>query len=113
MELTEDQIVKKYSKHCGHCSRNILLLSEYVWICFGCGYNLINRKNKLSKTQRKKINFVNRLKNAEHKLFCICVDVYINFEGDDFDKIFELLSTLKNKKVKKNNILIEKYKRFE
>ena len=32
------------------------------------------------------------------------------FEGDDYDKIYEVLSTLKNKKLKINNILIEKYK---
>ena len=31
-------------------------------------------------------------------------------EGDDFDKINEVLSTLKNKKLKINNILIEKYR---
>ena len=105
MELTEDQIVKKYAKHCGHCSRNILLLSEYVWICFGCGYNLINRKNKLSKTQRKKNKFCESIKicgtqNILHLRRCIH-----NFEGDDFDKIFELLSTLKNKKLKKKQYL--------
>ena len=44
----------------------------------------------------KKINFINRLKYAEHKIFCICVDVYQIFEGNDFDKIYEALSTLKN-----------------
>ena len=32
------------------------------------------------------------------------------YEGDDFDKIYEVSSTLKNKKVKINNISIEKYK---
>ena len=33
-----------------------------------------------------------------------------SYEGEDFDRIFEVLSTLKNKKLKINNILIEKYK---
>ena len=42
--------------------------------------------------------------------FCKCLDVYTNYEGNDFDKIYEVLSTLKNKKLKKNKILIEKYK---
>ena len=41
---------------------------------------------------------------------CICVDVYRIYEGDDYDKIYEVLSTLKNKKLKINDILIEKYK---
>ena len=38
------------------------------------------------------------------------MDVYKLYEGDDYDKICEILSTLKNKKIKINNILIEKYK---
>ena len=58
----------------------------------------------------KKINFINRLKYAEVKIFSICVDVYKIYEGDDFDEIYKVLSTLKKKKLKINNMLIEKYK---
>ena len=43
------------------------------------------------------------------KIFSICVDVYKVYEGDDFDEIYKVLSTLKNKKIKINNNLIEKY----
>ena len=50
------------------------------------------------------------MKYVEVKIFSICVDVYKIYEGDDYDKIYEVLSTLKNKKLKINNILIEKYK---
>ena len=50
------------------------------------------------------------MKYAEVKIFCICIDVYKNYEGDDFNEIYKILSTLKNKKLKINNILIEKYK---
>ena len=50
------------------------------------------------------------MKYAEVKIFSICVDLYKIYEGDDYDKIYEVLSTLKNKKLKINNILIEKYK---
>ena len=25
MGLTEDQIIKKFAKHCGHCNQNMLL----------------------------------------------------------------------------------------
>ena len=32
------------------------------------------------------------------------------YEGDDYDKIYEVLSKLKNRKLKINNTLIEKYK---
>ena len=107
--MSEDEIIENYAKNCGHCNRNTLLSYEYEYTCFSCGYNVIKRKHELSKIQRKKINFINRLKYAEQKIFCICVDVYKMYEGDDYDEIYEILSTLKNKKLKINNILIEKY----
>ena len=97
MELTEDEILQKNAKNCGHCKRNCLLPYEYEWSCFGCGYNVNKRKNELSKIQRKKINFINRLKYAEQKIFCICIHLYKIYEGDDYDKIYEVLSTIKNK----------------
>ena len=56
------------------------------------------------------MNFINRLKYAEQKIFCICIDVYKIYEGENYDEIYEVLSTLKNKKLKINNTLIEKYK---
>ena len=110
MELSEDQIILKYGKHCGHCNRNTLLPYEYEYTCFSCGYNVIKRKNELSKIQRKKINFINRLKYAEQKIFCICIDVYKIYNGNNYDEIYKVFSTLKNKKLKINNTLIEIYK---
>ena len=95
MEMTEDQIIEKYAKRCGHCNRNTLLPYEYEWFCFSCNYVVSKRKNELSKIQRKKINFINRLKYAEVKIFSICVDVYKIYEGDDYDEIYKVLSTLK------------------
>ena len=108
--LSEDQIIEKYGKNCGHCKRNTLLPYEYEFTCFSCGYNVCKRKNELSKIQREKISFINRLKYAEQKIFCICIDLYKIYEGDDYDEIYKVLSTLKNKKLKINIILIEKYK---
>ena len=110
MELTEDEIIQKYGKRCEHCRRNMLLPYEYEWTCFSCGFNVYKQKHELSKIQKKKINFINRLKYAEVKIFCICIDVYKIFEGDDYDEIFKVLSTLKNKKLKINYNLIEIYK---
>ena len=110
MNLSEDQIIEKYAKKCGHCNRNTLLPYEYEFTCFSCGYNVNKRKHELSKIQRKKINFINRLKYAEQKIFCICIDVYKIYDGDDYDEIFKILSTLKNKKLKIINTLIEIYK---
>ena len=94
MELTEDEFIQKYAKHCGHCNRNTLLPYEYEYTCIACEFNLIKRKNELSKIQRKKINFINRLKYAEQKIICICIEVYKIYEGDKL--IYEVLSSLKN-----------------
>ena len=110
MELTEDEIIQKYGNHCGHCNRNTLLPYEYEWSCFSCNYIVSKRKNELSKIQRKKLNFINGLKYAEVKIFSICVDLYKIYEGDDYEEIYKVLSTLKNKKLKINNTLIKKYK---
>ena len=110
MVLTEDEIIQKYAKRCGHCNRNTLLPYEYEFICIACGYNVTKRKHDLSKIQRKKINFINRLKYAEVKIFCICIDVYKIYEGNGYDEIYKVLSTLKNKKLKINNTLIKIYK---
>ena len=109
MELTEDEIIQKYGKNCGHCKRNTLLPYEYEYTCFSCGFNVNKRQNELSKIQRKKINFINRLKYAEVKIFSICVDLYKIYEGDDYDEIYKNLSTLK-KKLKINITLIEIHK---
>ena len=76
MELTENEIIEIYGIYCEYCCRNMLLPYEYEWTCFSRGYNVIKRKNQLSKIQRKKINFINRLKYAEVKKFSICVDLY-------------------------------------
>ena len=102
--------MKKYSKHCGNCNRNTKLPYKNEFTCLSCGYHVIKQKHELSKLQRKKINFINRFKNAEHKIFCICIDVFKNYKGDGYDKTFEALSILKNKKLKINNIFFEKYK---
>ena len=58
----------------------------------------------------KEKNFINRLKYAEQKIFCICIDLYKIYDGNNYDEIYKVLSTIKNKKLKINNILIEKYK---
>ena len=110
MESTEDEIIQKYGKNCGHCNRNTLLPYEYEFTCFSCEYNVNKRKHELSKIQRKKINFINRLKYAEVKIFSICVDLYKIYEGDNYDEIYKVLSILKNKKLKVNYTIIEIYK---
>ena len=72
---------------------------------------LIKIKRKLSKTSKKNMNFINRIKEAKHKIFCNCVDVYKICDGNGFDKIYDVLSELKNKKLEINILVIEKYKK--
>ena len=107
--MTENEIIQKYAKQCRHCNRNTLLPYQYEFTCLACGYNVNKHKHELSKIQRKKINFINRLKYAEQKMFCICIDFYKIYAGDDFDELYKVLSTLKNKKLKINNTLMEIY----
>ena len=95
MELTEDEIFERHGKPCGHCNGNTLLPYEYGWTCISCGFSLIKRKHDLTKLKRKKINFINRLKDDEQKVFCNCIDVYVIYEGNDFDNLYEVFSTLK------------------
>ena len=47
------------------------------------------------------------MKYGEVRKFSICVDLYKIYEGDDYNEIFKILSTLKNKKLKVNNTIIE------
>ena len=44
MSLSEDEIVHKYGKHCGHCNRNTFLPFEYEFTCFSCGFNVNKTK---------------------------------------------------------------------
>ena len=67
MELTEDQTIQNFAKYCLHCNRNTSLPYECEFTCFSCGFNVFKRKHELSKVQRKKINFVDRINYAEQK----------------------------------------------
>ena len=55
MELTEDKIIEKVAKQCGHCSPKTLLPYEYEYTCITCGYNVIKRKNELTKINEKNL----------------------------------------------------------
>ena len=50
------------------------------------------------------------MKYAEVKIFSTFVDLYKKYEDDYLNKIYEVLSTLRNKKLNINNTLIEIYK---
>ena len=104
------KLLKKTLNVVGIVIEILSLPYEYEWSCFSSNYVVSKRKNELSKIQRKKINFINRLKYAEIKIFSICIDVYKIYEGNNFNEIYKILSILKNKKLKINNTLIEIYK---
>ena len=76
MDLTEDEIIQKHGKNCGHCNRNTLLPYEYEFTCVSCGSNVNKRKNDLSRNQRKKNKFYEPIKicrsqNIFHMCRCI------------------------------------------
>ena len=81
MDLTEEEIIQKYAKHCSHCERDTLLPYEYEYMCISFGYNVIKGKHELFKIQRKKIHFINQLRYAEHRIFCFCIKVHQIYEG--------------------------------
>ena len=95
MELTEDQVFKKYGTLCKHCNRNCLLPYVFEFTRIACGYNVIEQAHELGKISREKMDFINRIKNAEQQMLCICIDVKQSYESDYFDKIFEVLSKMK------------------
>ena len=79
-----------------HTNMNLLVLFVDI--------TSINESTNSLKYKEKKINFFNRLKYAEVKIFSLCVDVYKIYEGDDFDEINKVLSALK--KIKNKQYII-------
>ena len=57
MNLSEDEIIQKYERYCGHCNRNTLFPYEYEFTCISCGFNVNKWKHELSEVQRKKKKF--------------------------------------------------------
>ena len=62
MILTDDEVLKKYSKQCLSCDRNGLLPYQYEWTCYFCKYNIIKQNHELTLSQRKKLTFAFRIK---------------------------------------------------
>ena len=77
-----------------------ILPYENEFPCISCGYIVIKENMNSLKYKEKKTNFVNRVKYAEMKNFCICVDVYKTYEGNDYDKSYEASSTKKKQEHK-------------
>ena len=46
MDLTEDESIQKYDRHCGHSIRNTLLPYEYELTCVSFGYNVKKTKTR-------------------------------------------------------------------
>ena len=102
------KLVKSMLNNADTAYKKTLLPYEYEFTCISCGNNVIKQKHEPTEMQQKKINFINRLKNDEHKFFFICIEVYKIYEGDKYNKIHEALSNLTNKNLKSINALIEK-----
>ena len=99
MELVEDQRIESYANRCLYCTRNTLLPYEYEWTCVACGYNVVRRNNELRESQRKTMNPMNRLKYAENKIICLCIDGSRAFDGGDIERSTVCLTRLKIRKL--------------
>ena len=110
MGLFEDEFIQIFAKQCMHCLQKTLLPYKYDFICIAFGYNIITQKIELTDIQRKKINFVKRLKHADRKKFMYLPRFIWKKADRIFDEIFKNLSQLKNKKFKKLKISLKKYK---
>ena len=86
MELNENQIIEKHGEQWMHCMRNTLLPYEHEWTCLSVGYNIIKRKHRLTKLQRKKISVI----DSRKKVKCVCIDICRIYEGDDFKEFFNV-----------------------
>ena len=84
MQLTDDEILKKYGKYCPSCNRNYMLPYEYEYTCYFCNHTIIKTKKELSNFSKKKQNFALRLNYAKKKILTICVDVAQIYFGDDY-----------------------------
>ena len=97
MELTEDHIIEKCAKQSRSCLKKTRLPYEYEFTCISCGFDEIKRQHELTKIQRKKNIFINRMKYAEEKVFGLCVGENKICEGIDYDEKYQALCKLKNK----------------
>ena len=72
------------------------ILSYHInvsFFVFHVDIRLQNESTSSLEFKEKNLNFLNRLKYAEHKMFCICKDVYKIYHGNHHEKIYEVLST--------------------
>ena len=109
MKLAEHDIIQKYGKNCPSCNRNNFLPYAYEWTCLSCNYVIRKQTNNLTKNQRKRQTFASRLEYSEKNILAICFDVMQIYSGDDYNKMFDVLSCLKNKNLYIKKELIEIY----
>ena len=110
MQLTDDEIIKKYGKYCPSCDRNCMLPYEYEYTCYFCNHTFIKTKKQLSNFSKKKQNFGLRLNYGKKKILTICVDIAQIYFGDDYNIMFDILSGLKYRKLNIKSELIKYYK---
>ena len=113
MILTDDEIIQKYGKICPSCNRNTMLPYAYEWTCLICKMNIIKSKNELTLSQRKKLTFASRIKYAEQKIITIATDIIQIYDGYDYNKMLEVLSQIKNKKLNIKKDLIKYYNEMD
>ena len=88
-------------------------LMQYEWSCYFCNYNIMKQNHELTLTQRKRLKFSSRLKYAEKKLIVFASDVMQIYDGEDYNRMLEVLSQIKNKKLNIKKDLIKYYNEMD
>ena len=74
MELTDENI-KKYGKNVVIVIETVFYHTNMNLLAFDVIIAYSNENMNSLKYNAKKVNFIKRLKYAEQKIFCICIDV--------------------------------------
>ena len=59
-----------------HCTRNTILPYECEWTCIASGYNVMKRKNELTKTQRRENRQYQSIELSCRKRLYVFVKIY-------------------------------------
>ena len=73
-----------------HGPQNTLLPYRYertVWLV-----PIMLRNESMNSLEINEKKIISRLKHSQHKKFCLIMDVYKIYEGNDFNKIYDSLS---------------------
>ena len=108
MEINEGEVIESKLK-------NACISYEKTFCLIKMNYclHIIKKSREITELQRKKIGFINRLKYAQHKILCIYIDLYKLYEVNDFIQFFDVLSRIRDRKLRIKIEVTEKNKNID